>query len=355
MSSRSSHSNGNWEEYPFQGRSFFRAVVPRGDNEGQKFEIAKTIAGRYQIKSFFRSGGCGLLLRGRDQQTETDVLIKTTLRYDIVHFARGQDLEGFRKVVRQTRQQLQTERRIMVQLKNRGCNAIPNPNDYVFDWNPQLAGPYECDDGGNWTYEEEDMLSSEPYLIIEQVDGSPLSDQIERYGMQEHRALRIMREVCNVLRLLHRPVHRGRNIWKLVYQDLKPDNIMVGAQDAALLLDFGGCRLTVDGQIANQGAFTPGYCSPECEGSELSPAADSWTVGSTLYHMLTGIAPSKFLRSELAGSVRKHVSQEEWDWGCLKERIRRGTFDLIQRCLRTNTAERPADADALCRELNALL
>jgi len=355
MSSRSSPSNGAWDEFLFQGRPFFRAVVPRGDNEGQRFEIAKTVAGRYQIKNFFRSGGCGLLLRGRDQRTETDVLIKTTLRYDVVYHARGQDVEGFRKAVRQARQQLQTERRIMVQLKNRGCNAIPNPNDYVFDWNPKLAGPYECDEGGNWCYEESDMLSSEPYLVMEQVDGSPLTDHIGRHGIAEGRALRIMSEVCNVLRLLHRPVNRGRNVWKLVYQDLKPDNIMIGAQDAALLLDFGGCRLTVDGQIANQGAFTPGYCPPECEGTELSPAADSWTVGSTLYHMLSGIAPSSFLRSELAGTVRKHVSQEEWNWDSLRERVRPQTFGLIQRCLRTNASERPNDAEAMCQELNSLL
>ena len=166
-------------------RSF--AAVPRGDNEGQKFEIAQTLAGRYQIKNFFRSGGCGLLLRGRDQQTETDVLIKTTLRYDVVYYARGQDVEGFRKAVRQARQQLQTERRIMVQLKNRGCNAIPNPNDYVFDWNPKLAGPYECDNGGTWRYDEEDMLSSEPYLVMEHVDGDPLTDHIGRNGIEEGR------------------------------------------------------------------------------------------------------------------------------------------------------------------------
>jgi serine/threonine protein kinase len=355
MAGRSSQSNGTWEEFSFQGRPFFRAVVPRGDNEGQQFEIAKTVAGRYQIKNFFRSGGCGLLLRGRDQQTETDVLIKTTLRYDVVYCARGQDVEGFRKVVRQVRQQLQTERRIMVQLKNRGCNAIPNPNDYVFDWNPKLAGPYACDHGGDWRYDEEDMLSSEPYLVMEQVDGCPLSEEIGRKGIDERRALRMMSEVCHVLRLVHRPVLRGRSVWKLVYQDLKPDNIMIGAQDAALLLDFGGCRLTVDGQIANQGAYTPGYCPPECEGTELSPAADSWTVGSTLYHMLTGVAPSKFLKSELAGSARKHVAQEEWDWDCLRQCARPSTFQLIQQCLRTDPAERPADADTLCRDLGALI
>jgi serine/threonine protein kinase len=355
MASRSNQSAGTWEEFPFQGRSFIRAIVPRGDNEGQKFEIAKTVAGRYEIKGFFRSGGCGLLLRGRDQQTETDVLIKTTLRYDVVYCARGRDVEGFRKAVRQARQQLQTERRIMVQLKNRGCNAIPNPNDYVFDWNPKLAGPYACDHGGDWQYDEDEMLSSEPYLVMEQVDGCLLTDEIRRDGMEERRALRIMSEICHVLKLLHRPVSRRRNIWKLVYQDLKPDNIMIGAQDAALLLDFGGCRLTVDGQIANQGAYTPGYCPPECEGGELSPASDSWTVGSTLYQMLTGLAPSNFLKSELAGSAPRHVAQDEWDWNSLHQRVRQSTFDLIQGCLRTSPAERPADADSLCQHLNALL
>lgn len=354
MASRADEPPGPWSEFQYEGRTFIRGTVPRGDNQGLTFTIASHLAGRYEIKKFFASGGCGLLLQGRDLQTETDVLIKTTLRYDVVYYAKGRDEEGFFQKVKQTRQQLQTERRIMVLLKNMGCNAIPNPNDYVFDWNPLLAGPYPTEDGKTWSYEDSSMLSSEPYLIMEFVDGTPLTGEIKR-GMLERRALSVMSEVCHVLELLQRSATRGRNVWKLVYQDLKPDNIIVGNQDATSLLDFGGCRLTVDGRIANQGAYTPGYCPPECEAGELTTAADSYTVGSTLYHVLTGKSPATFLGSELTGTGPKAVKYEHWDWNHLSSRVSAGTLSLVQRCLQTRHTDRPAGAVELSRELEAVL
>lgn len=344
----------SWSEFEFASRTFIRGTVPRGDNQGQPFTMARRLAGRYEVHQFFASGGCGLLMQGRDLQTGTDVLIKTTLRYDIVYYAQGRDEDGFFNKVRQTRQQLQTERRIMVLLKNLGCNATPNPNDYVFDWNPLLAGPYPTADGRSWTYDDQSMLASEPYLIMEFVEGTPLTERIGQ-GLNERRALSVMREVCHVLEVLQRSATRGKRVWKLVYQDLKPDNVILGNQDAASLLDFGGCRLTVDGRIANQGAYTPGYCPPECEAGELTPAADTYTVGSTLFHLLTGRAPATFLTSELTGTGPKSVKFDQWDWQGLKTRVSSRTFSLIQQCLQTRHLDRPAGARELLQELDLVL
>ena len=87
---------------------FVSATVPKGDNKGLPFTIAKRLAERYEVRKFFASGGCGLLLEGRDLRTETDVLIKTTLRYDgIVEYARCRDEDGFRKKLTDHRKQLQ--------------------------------------------------------------------------------------------------------------------------------------------------------------------------------------------------------------------------------------------------------
>src|SRR5207248_2600157 len=135
----------------------------------------------------------------------TDMLIKTTLRYDVAIEARGRDRDGFTRKVWARRQQLQTERRIMVQLRNLGCDALPNPNDYVFDRNLLLAGPYDTEEGKKkWTYDDAGMLDSEPYLVLEMIEGRTLEDLLEdRWpdGMDEARALDVMRQVAGVLQL----------------------------------------------------------------------------------------------------------------------------------------------------------
>jgi serine/threonine protein kinase len=349
----------NWREFTFRGRTFVRAIVPRGMNEDQEYTVAHKLAGRYAVKRFFASGGCGLLLAGRDEQTETEVLIKTTLRYNLAPYAGGRHRAGFSEELWRLRNQLQGERRIMVLLKNQGCNAIPNPNDYVFDWNPRLAEPFPSD-GGEWRYDDELMLATEPYLILEAIEGETLEELLEDRrpaGLDEGRALGILRQVTNVLRLLHRPLTVNGALWKVVYQDLKPANIMLGAHDYVVLIDLGGCRLTVNDRFALPGASTPGYRPPECEleGVTLTAAADSYTVGATLFHLLTGRAPTDFLATGLAGTGPTVVPFDRWDWDALRRRASLGTFRLVRACLQHAVKDRPADGAALHAELTRLV
>ncbi len=359
MSRRTRREIENWNEFTDQGRPFIRAIIPRGLNEDQEYVAAKRIAERYEVKRFFASGGFGLVLVCKDVRTETDMLLKTTLRYDVALEARGRDRDGFTRKVWARRQQLQTERRIMVQLRNRGCDGVPNPNDYVFDRNLLLAGPYETDEGKKWKYDDQDMLGSEPYLVLEMIEGRPLEDLLEdRWsdGMEEHRALHVMRQVCGVLRHLHRPWTVGGATWKLVYQDLKPANIMLGWHDRAYLIDMGGCRLTINDKLALEGAHTPGYCPPECTLSQMAitPRADSYSVGSTLYHLLTGKNPLSLLPDVIRSLDEHCVRPEKWDWALLGRRAGSATVRLIRACLEPAARNRPADGEELYNALGGL-
>jgi serine/threonine protein kinase len=318
MARRTRREIENWSEFTEGGRTFVRAIIPRGQNEDQEYTAARRIAERYEIKRFFASGGFGLILVGKDVRTETDMLIKTTLSYDVSFEARWRDGENFTKKVWARRQQLQTERRIMVQLRNRGCDGIPNPNDYVFDRNPLLAGPYSTEDGKKWKYTDEGILDTEPYLVLEMIEGRTLSTFLDdRWsdGMDEHRALEVMRQVAGVLAILHQPWDLGGASWRLIYQDLKPANIMLGAGDRAYLIDLGGCRLTIDGKLRQEGAHTPGYCPLESTLAQMTitPAADSYTAGSTLFHLLTGKPPLSFLPDVIRSADEHAVRPENWD------------------------------------------
>src|SRR5262249_43196611 len=127
------------QPFEHEGRTFLRAAVPRGDNRGLPFTVAQPLAGRYEILRFFASGGMGLLLEGRDLRTGARVLVKSTLRYDVIPYARVRDRDGLTSHLRLPRKTLEMERRILVLLRNAGCNAVPHPDDFVFDTNPLLA------------------------------------------------------------------------------------------------------------------------------------------------------------------------------------------------------------------------
>ncbi|HUY35002.1 MAG TPA: protein kinase [Pirellulales bacterium] len=352
----------DWREFDYRNRRFVEAKVPRGANEGQKYTVAKRVAERYEVKSFFKSGGCGLLLNGLDLQTGAEVLIKTTLRYDVAFEMKGRDRENVARKLKGPRQQLQIERRILVLLKNEGCNAVPNPNDYVFDWNPSLEGPHIDVGGSAWKYDDESMLSSEPYLVMEHITGRTVADLLKKecsHGVSEERALLIMQQVSNVLRVLHRPfTMRNAARWQIIYQDLKPENILVGPHDQAVVVDMGGCFLRINGNPRALGARTSGYGAPECDtdkdGLRWTAAVDSYAFGSTVYHMLTGVEPAEFMQSRLGDAGPKAVPPDRWNWDLLKGKCGQSTYDFVQRCLEGSPAARPRDGQALYDEIERL-
>jgi serine/threonine protein kinase len=341
------------------GRTFLHAEVPAGDNRGRPFTIAQPLAGRYEVRRFFASGGMGLLLEGLDRRTGARVLIKSILRYDVVPYARVGDREGFTNQLRVPRKTLEVERRVLVLLRNAGCNAVPHPNDFVFDANPLLEGPYQTEDRQDWRFDDREMIEAEPYLIMEALGGRPLEDVLRAQPdgrLPEARALRIMHQVTDVLRTLHRPAPlRPGMTWRLIYQDLKPANLLLGPQDRVSVLDLGGCQLlNLDsGQKLLPGACTAGYCPPECEQpyGVLSPAADVYTVGSNLFQLLTGRSPLEFLGPALVTQPRA----VRLDTALLEGQCRPATRQVTERCLAANPSERYPDAEALHQALDSLL
>ena len=138
------------------------------------------------------------------------------------------------------------------------------------------------------------------FFTMELVDGATFVDYVRQDSSAAGRSARarqtLVQLVEGVLELHRLGVRHG---------DIKPSNVLVSAAGRVVLLDFGLAtsivrREFIDGQIAG----TPAYLSPEqCFDANVSTASDWYSVGATLYHVLTGRPPFR-------GTPREVIEQK---------------------------------------------
>ncbi len=126
-------------------------------------------------------------------------------------------------------------------------------------------------------------------MIMEWVEGTRLREIIDTQGkLPQEKALRITIRICEALDYIHK---QG-----VVHRDLKPDNILIDANDDIKLLDFGiagevGSRRLTFGKLTKS-MGTPDYVSPEqVKGKRGDPRSDIYSLGVMLYEMICGEVP----------------------------------------------------------------
>jgi formylglycine-generating enzyme required for sulfatase activity len=123
------------------------------------------------------------------------------------------------------------------------------------------------------------------FFAMQFVDGMPLSNCMDRFRAPAA-ALALVAQVVEALEHAHA---RG-----LVHRDVKPDNVLVRADGAALLTDFGIARDEELPSVTQAGAFlgTLAYAAPEqIRGEAVDARVDVWSVGVLLHELLAGVHP----------------------------------------------------------------
>ena len=193
------------------------------------------------------------------------------------------------------------------------------------------------------------------FYAMEFIEGQTTEAYVARSGpMSVRAALRIAWQVSKALAAAAKQ--------QLVHRDIKPANIMIVADleeedwPSVKLIDFGLVRSvlrTHDSASATGSGFvgTAQFASPEqIEEREVDARSDIYSLGCTLWYLLTGEAP---FTGSLASVFAQHLGTEP-PWEKLKpfpKRISR----LLRRMLRKEPSQRPASAVELRREIEQCL
>lgn len=178
----------------------------------------------------------------------------------------------------------------------------------------------------------------DPYLLLEFCSGGPLSDRIKERVFTWTEAVGYLAPVAETLAHAHA---QG-----FVHRDLKPGNILLDDQGRPLIADFGLARMvganTSSVAQPSMAAFTPGYVPPETiSGEPATPAGDVYSLGGTMYSLLSGLVPFVDTDSatNLVALARRIVDEPVPDLRPMG--VPDPVCALIEQCMSKNPAERP--------------
>ncbi|WP_395735970.1 protein kinase domain-containing protein [Prosthecobacter sp.] len=129
------------------------------------------------------------------------------------------------------------------------------------------------------------------YIVMEYVEGTSLFEIMKQQPLPLPRALEVVTQVCEALQFAH---DHG-----VIHRDIKPTNILIDSRNNVRVADFGLAKLVqAEGTTTTQNRSTlimgtPVYAAPEQRrrNGELDHRADIFSVGVTLYEMITGRFP----------------------------------------------------------------
>ncbi|MCP3800418.1 serine/threonine protein kinase [Allokutzneria sp. A3M-2-11 16] len=127
----------------------------------------------------------------------------------------------------------------------------------------------------------------EPFVVMELLPSRSLAQLVRKHGPLD---VTQTAEVGNALAAALAAAHQAG----VTHRDVKPGNVLVGADGRVKLTDFGIARSVSDSTLTSAGLLmgTPAYIAPEvASGDPAAPSADLWGLGATLFAAMEGTPP----------------------------------------------------------------
>jgi serine/threonine protein kinase len=227
-----------------------RQAMPAKKSPSIQLEPGTLLLDRYLIVQRVGGGGMGSVYQARDRRlADRPCAVKEMIEMFADENQRAKAVEDFKR-----------EAEVLAQLEH---PSIPTVYDYFIE-------------GGRY------------YLVMKWIGGGDLAQQILKRGgrIDEVTVTKWAIQICDVLHYIH-----SQNP-PIIYRDLKPANLMLDDRTGrVMLVDFGIARFVRPTEKGVTAIGTMGYAPPELFAGKVEPRSDIYSLGATMFHMLTGSDP----------------------------------------------------------------
>ncbi len=185
------------------------------------------------------------------------------------------------------------------------------------------------------------------YFSMEYIDGETVEDILDREGtLPLEKSLDITLQILRAIQYISR--------LDLVHRDIKPGNILMDGSGSAKLGDFGfvKSRSDLEKELGMEGMVlgTPDYIAPEqAMGDDVDYRSDIYSLGATLYHMVTGFPPFDGSSSTV---MEKHIRARVPDPREHKRDIPDSLCHIIEKMMAKKPEDRYRDFQDLFEDLD---